>query len=603
MAYGAVYVFGDSLVDSGNVLRLVDFLDDVPFVSEPDGAPTAAKGYYDGRFTNGFNFADLITNKFVLQPSKPVFPFGYEDPYLGITFPFEPDPSGNNLNFAYGGSQIRGGNMPLDDQTDAYKDAIDKHASASALHLVTIGGNDVRELVPANGAIADTATAETALQKAAQELYDEMAELVAIGARNFVVTGIPDVGSIPYYNGLADEAARRSAATQYAALLDGMIQTRVQQLQATYPAVQIRYVSLTDATAAILANLAQVYDPAVLFPLNESELVFYDSVHPTAQAHALLAASMLDAMNVTPAGEMLPLTAADFGMAGTIGVAGEVDRITISLAANVAYRFELLGLSSGSGSLADPTLRVVAPGGTLAAANDDGGLGLDAAVQFSTAQAGDHVLELAGVGALSGSYRLQVIGDATGDNTYFVSTPGALVLEAAGEGYDTVLASVSYSLAPGASVERLATSKELGTTAINLTGNEVAQTIVGNAGNNVLDGSGGNDALWGKAGKDMFAFTAAPGPGNVDTIFDFLPRDDTITLENAVFAGLPAGWLAKGAFATGTAARQSDDRIIFDPLTGHLYFDPDGTGAAAQVHFATLVGDSLKVTASDFLVI
>src|SRR5688572_13771298 len=141
MVYSAVHVFGDSLVDSGNVLRLADFVDSLPLSSQPDGTPTADKGYFLGRFTDGFNFADLISNKFVSVPAKPVFPFGFEDPLLGIPFPFEGDPQGNNLNFAYGGARIVDGRLPdLDDQTDAYREAVDGQADGNALHLVTIGG-------------------------------------------------------------------------------------------------------------------------------------------------------------------------------------------------------------------------------------------------------------------------------------------------------------------------------------------------------------------------------------------------------------------------------------------------------------------------------
>ena len=215
MAYSAVHVFGDSLVDSGNVLKLAEFVDDLPLSSLPDGTPTAEKGYYLGRFSNGLNFADLIANKFLGVPTVPVFPFGYEDPFLGITFPFEGDPEGNNLNFAYGGARILDGGVPYrDDQTDAYRDAVDRHVDLNALHLITIGGNDIRKLVPDSGTIADATTAQSYLQKAAQELQAEISELIAIGARHFVVTGIPDVGIIPDYDGLVDEAARRTAATQ-----------------------------------------------------------------------------------------------------------------------------------------------------------------------------------------------------------------------------------------------------------------------------------------------------------------------------------------------------------------------------------------------------
>jgi len=46
----------------------------------------------------------------------------------------------------------------------------------------------------------------------------------------------------------------------------------------------------------------------------------------------------------------------------------------------------------------------------------------------------------------------------------------------------------------------------------------------------------------------------------------------------------------------------ASDRIIYNNATGQLFFDPDGTGAAAAVHFATLTG-APAITASDFTMI
>jgi hypothetical protein len=73
MGYSGVIVFGDSLVDSGNALGLANWYDGLPFAEPVDAAPTADKGYYAGRFTNGFTVADLISNKYLGIATKPVF--------------------------------------------------------------------------------------------------------------------------------------------------------------------------------------------------------------------------------------------------------------------------------------------------------------------------------------------------------------------------------------------------------------------------------------------------------------------------------------------------------------------------------------------------
>jgi Ca2+-binding RTX toxin-like protein len=142
-----------------------------------------------------------------------------------------------------------------------------------------------------------------------------------------------------------------------------------------------------------------------------------------------------------------------------------------------------------------------------------------------------------------------------------------------------------------------------GSAAINGTGNSLANTIVGNTGANTLNGGAGLDTLTGGGGADSFVFNTALGSGNIDRITDFSAFADTIRLENAIFTGLAAGTLAATAFRSNTSGNAADasDRIIYESDTGRLYFDRDGTGAAAKVHFATLA-TGLTLTNADFFV-
>jgi phospholipase/lecithinase/hemolysin len=609
MAYSGVHVFGDSLVDAGNALKLAHWYGDLTFSDLPDGAPVARLGYFEGRFTNGYTYADLLANKLIGVPTRPVFPFGYEDPWLGIPVnPFASEPSGNNLNWAYGGAQLVRDSEAVPDfegQTDAFRDAVDGRADSNALYLITLGGNDVRRLAVSDEAPASLSEATAKLQEAAAEFRQEVGQLIDIGVRHLVVTGIPDVGLIPRYdlNGdgqlTGEELVRSQAATQYSALLDGMQRQHVAELQAQYPGVTITYVSLTEATQENFALLGQLLGRTI-DPLADQDLLFFDQIHPTAQSHALLAGSIIDTLNGVADNNRLPLTAPDYAASGAIAAKGEVDKVVVAIAAGATYSFDLLGISTGKGSLADPGIRLLSPGGSVVAANDDGGLGLDSSLTFTAATAGEYVLELFGVGSMTGSYQLLAQGNAVSATTYTVTNASTMVLEGvAGNGEDVVRASVSYALNAGAEVERLATTNDRGKGSINLTGNEFAQALVGNAGANRLDGKDGADLLTGGAGKDVFAFSTALGP--IDTITDYHVRDDTIWLDDAIFGGV-AGPLAPGAFAKGAAATQADDRIIFDSGTGKLYFDPDGSGAAAQIHFATLQGTNLNVSAADFVI-
>jgi Ca2+-binding RTX toxin-like protein len=93
-----------------------------------------------------------------------------------------------------------------------------------------------------------------------------------------------------------------------------------------------------------------------------------------------------------------------------------------------------------------------------------------------------------------------------GDDTYIVDNARDVVVEARGEGSDTVMTSVSYTLGAGVEVETLRTTKDAGTAAINLTGNAFGNALIGNDGANVLNGGGGSDGLDGRGGIDTASY-------------------------------------------------------------------------------------------------
>ncbi|MGC2413942.1 MAG: hypothetical protein WA459_14740 [Stellaceae bacterium] len=120
----------------------------------------------------------------------------------------------------------------------------------------------------------------------------------------------------------------------------------------------------------------------------------------------------------------------------------------------------------------------------------------------------------------------------------------------------------------------------------------------------MLNGGAGNDKLTGGSGKDSFLFTnALNATTNVDHIFDFSSVDDKILLSHSVFTAAGAlGTLAAGAFHTGSAAADADDRIIYNPTTGALIYDSNGNLAGGATQFATL-STSLALTNTNFQIV
>jgi Ca2+-binding RTX toxin-like protein len=203
-----------------------------------------------------------------------------------------------------------------------------------------------------------------------------------------------------------------------------------------------------------------------------------------------------------------------------------------------------------------------------------------------------------GNNVLNGKGGADSMSGKAGNDTYLVETVGDKAVESADQGTDLVKSSISFTL--GNNVENLTLT---GSGAINGTGNTLANVISGNAAANTLNGKEGNDTLKGGAGQDRFLFNTTPNSSsNVDKITDFAPVDDVIRLENAVFTGLPTtGTLAAAAYATGTAASTASHRIIYDPATGVVRYDADGTGPIAAVKVAVLTTKP-AVTRADFYV-
>jgi Ca2+-binding RTX toxin-like protein len=204
---------------------------------------------------------------------------------------------------------------------------------------------------------------------------------------------------------------------------------------------------------------------------------------------------------------------------------------------------------------------------------------------------------------LQGNLGADALAGNGGDDIYLVDNAGDTITENGGRGIDTVLANGSYVLTAGADVELLAAANPNGNAAIDLTGNAAGNVVRGNAGNNVINGGDGRDTLTGLGGADSFLFdTPLDAAVNLDVITDFSVADDTIALENTVFAALAAGPLAAERFVVGAAAQDASDNIIYNDVTGALLYDSDGVGAAAAIQFAT-VTPGLALTNLDFIVV
>ncbi|MEA3015115.1 MAG: large repetitive protein [Sphingomonadales bacterium] len=117
------------------------------------------------------------------------------------------------------------------------------------------------------------------------------------------------------------------------------------------------------------------------------------------------------------------------------------------------------------------------------------------------------IIGSAGSNTLIGGDGSDVLAGGLGNDFYRVENAGDVILEYAGGGIDAVyvaLALGSYTLQTGYEIELLSAIDPNSTAALDLTGNEINNTIIGTAGVNTLIGGGGNDVLAGGLGNDIY---------------------------------------------------------------------------------------------------
>jgi serralysin len=252
-----------------------------------------------------------------------------------------------------------------------------------------------------------------------------------------------------------------------------------------------------------------------------------------------------------------------------------------TLAANVENLY-LIGNVVGNGNASDNSIIGYDTGNNTIfgrEGNDylDGGVGNDSL----DGGIGNDIL----VGGTDSTGIDTVVGGA-GDDIYAVYSTATIIIENAGEGNESVWAAVNYTL-----TANLETLYLVGDT--NGTGGVDNNTIIGYAtGNNVIDGGDGIDNLFGGAGNDTFILSKT----SADNIGDFGLGSDKLQVSANAFGGglvanvsLVSSQLLVGA-GTNDAVNTSQ-RFIYNSSNGDLFFDIDGSAAAAKVKIATLVGN------------
>jgi len=164
--------------------------------------------------------------------------------------------------------------------------------------VIFIGVNDVRDALGALAADPSGATSGGIVSAALTALRDNITVLASSGARTFLVANVPNLALVPAVR-LQGPVVQRAAQSLAAAFNNGLAAT----LKGLQDALPVRFARLDvfDILNRVVADpdtagLSNVQDSCITpdtnvhpFCAQPDRFLFWDGIHPTRAAHAILA--------------------------------------------------------------------------------------------------------------------------------------------------------------------------------------------------------------------------------------------------------------------------------------------------------------------------
>ena len=260
--FDTIVVFGDSLSDNGNIYALTGN-------TSPD--PTE---YYQGRFSNGEVWVEYLADT------------GFFDCTL--------------VDKAQGGAETGAGTFPPNDglNTQVTEYITDNPiVPDNVLFVIWIGANDMFT-------ITDPADAPVVIATAVTNIQTALESLATYGVECILILNLPDLGSTPLYYGTAGAAN--------ATLISQSFNTSLAQVVSTFesanPGITVYEMDIFDMFEDIVddpshygfTNVTDALkdDPFYVGPWdNPDGYVFWDDIHPTTEAHEVIAEEAYDMLN------------------------------------------------------------------------------------------------------------------------------------------------------------------------------------------------------------------------------------------------------------------------------------------------------------------
>lgn len=286
--FSGIYVFGDSLSDTGNLSLVTG-----------GAAPGTAQPYDGGRFSNGPLWVEGLAWGLGLA--------GQASPYL----------MGGN-NYAYAGARTGTALTPpgvLAQVAGIWGPAVGV-ADPDALYVVVGGGNDMRDARSAfrGTSAGDTFGRDSAAAAAIVGLSNAIQYLAASGARHVLIANLPDLGNTPEAALLGLKAASTAASVSFNTLVPTLF-----GLEAFFPDLNIELLDMAGIANNVLANAKDFGVTNTNLPCgafffsagaNCANSLFSDVLHPSALVHGLFAQAALEIYGIPLPGTLALLVLA-----------------------------------------------------------------------------------------------------------------------------------------------------------------------------------------------------------------------------------------------------------------------------------------------------
>jgi phospholipase/lecithinase/hemolysin len=261
-AYDALYAFGDSYCDVGNL-----------FAATGNTYPPAP--YYMGRFSDGPIWLDHVAG-FLHLPLTPSL-LGGTDYAFGGAWATAPQPLGT-------------GAIPsVPEQVSLYLQLHGGKADPNALYIIEGGGNDIVD--------TSSGSPQALGYLIAQALVASEIMLRQAGARHFVIPNLFNVGLLPVAAGKADFASAASIAANRS--LNQLLAPEERN-----PDVDILRMDVFSLMSAVQADpthigFIDIKDPCLTTTLcsDPDHTFFWDTFHPTLFGHAFFAVTLENALS------------------------------------------------------------------------------------------------------------------------------------------------------------------------------------------------------------------------------------------------------------------------------------------------------------------